>query len=230
MTIKNSLSIIKASDIHKTYGKKSAAYEALRGVDLDIKQGESIAIVGKSGSGKSTLMHLLAGLDTPSSGALRWGDKQLNDMNEKQLTNLRNRRIGFVFQQFFLQPTLTVIENTYLPLKIAGVSLSKRKQAAEVALNAVDLADKANNRATDLSGGQKQRVAIARALVGEPDVVFADEPTGNLDTETGQQVIELLFTLQKERGITLVIVTHDADLAKKCDRTIHIQDGKVVTQ
>lgn len=230
MPTKNSATIIKTSNIHKTYGKKSSAYEALRGIDLDIKQGESIAIVGKSGSGKSTLMHLLAGLDSPSTGTLLWGDKSLQDMSENQLTALRNQRIGFVFQQFFLQPSLTVMENTYLPLKIAGVSPSKRKQAARAALQAVNLADKADNRATDLSGGQKQRVAIARALVGEPEVVFADEPTGNLDTETGKQVIELLFRLQKERGITLVIVTHDVDLAKQCDRTIYIQDGKVVKQ
>ena len=228
MLTKNSATIIKASDIHKTYGKKSTAYEALRGVNLDIRKGESIAIVGKSGSGKSTLMHLLAGLDSPSSGSLLWGGRSLSNMNEDQLTALRNHRIGFVFQQFFLQPTLTVMENTYLPLKITGVGPSKRRQAAQTALQAVGLAEKANNRATDLSGGQKQRVAIARALVGEPEVVFADEPTGNLDTETGKQVIELLFKLQKERGITLVIVTHDNDLAKKCDRTVYIQDGKVV--
>lgn len=220
--------IIKASDIHKTYGKKATAYQALRGVTLDIKRGESIAIVGKSGSGKSTLMHLLAGLDSPTTGSLEWDGAPIKDMNEKQLTSLRNQRIGFVFQQFFLQPTLTVMENTYLPLKIAGVSAHKRKQAAKAALKSVGLADKANNRATDLSGGQKQRVAIARALVGKPDVVFADEPTGNLDTDTGQQVIKLLFELQKDRGITLVIVTHDDDLAKMCDRTIYISDGKVI--
>ncbi|HET9098228.1 MAG TPA: ABC transporter ATP-binding protein [Candidatus Saccharimonadales bacterium] len=228
MAQKKLVSIIKATDNHKTYGKNSTAYEALRGVNLDIKQGESIAIVGKSGSGKSTLMHLLAGLDSPSSGELLWKGERVNGMSEKQLTDLRNRNIGFVFQQFFLQPTLTVMENTYLPLKIAGISSAKRKVAAEKALKAVGLLDKASNRATDLSGGQKQRVAIARALVGQPNVIFADEPTGNLDTETGQQVIDLLFSLQKERAITLVIVTHDEDLANKCDRTIYITDGKVV--
>lgn len=228
MAQKKLASIIKATEIHKTYGKNSTAYEALRGVNLDITQGESIAIVGKSGSGKSTLMHLLAGLDSPSSGELLWKGERVNGMSEKQLTDLRNRNIGFVFQQFFLQPTLTAMENTYLPLKIAGISSARRKVAAEKALKAVGLLDKASNRATDLSGGQKQRVAIARALVGQPDVIFADEPTGNLDTETGQQVIDLLFSLQKERAITLVIVTHDEDLANKCDRTIYITDGKVV--
>lgn len=228
MPDKNYTSAIKAEDIRKTYGKKANAYEALRGISLDIKQGESIAIVGKSGSGKSTLMHLLAGLDSPTSGNLLWGETPINSMSEKQLTTLRNKSVGFVFQQFFLQPTLTVLENTYLPLKIAGASPAKRKQAALKALEDVGLGDKAGNRATDLSGGQKQRAAIARALVNEPEVVFADEPTGNLDTETGKQVIELLFKLHKERGITLVIVTHDDDLAKKCGRTIYIKDGKLV--
>lgn len=222
------LPLIKAEAIHKLYGKKSNTYEALRGINIDIHQGESIAIVGKSGSGKSTLMHLLAGLDHPTSGTLFWGTESLKDMGEKQLTALRNKRIGFVFQQFFLQPTLTVMENAYLPLKIVGTRPRSRREVALAALDAVGIKDKANNRVTDLSGGERQRVAIARALVGQPEVIFADEPTGNLDTETGQQVIDLLFRLQKERGITLVIVTHDTDLAKKCDRTIYIQDGKVV--
>jgi putative ABC transport system ATP-binding protein len=225
---KQSTQVIAATDVHKTYGKKANAYEALRGVDLNVQQGESIAIVGKSGSGKSTLMHVLAGLDRVTSGQVMWDGKVISAMNEKQLTTLRNQRVGFIFQQFFLQPTLTVLENTFLPLKIAGISGSQRKQRALEALQAVGLSDKANNRATDLSGGQKQRVAIARALISEPSVIFADEPTGNLDTETGQQVIDTLFKLQKERGITLVIVTHDSDLAKKCDRIINIQDGRMV--
>lgn len=224
----NSVPIIVADDLKKTYGKKANAYQALRGVNLSINQGESIAIVGKSGSGKSTLMHLMAGLDQPSSGELLWENRSLATMNERQLTDLRNSRVGFIFQQFFLQPTLTVLENTVLPLKIGGVASRQRNQRGLAVLKAVDLLDKASNRATDLSGGQRQRVAIARALTNEPSVIFADEPTGNLDTETGQQVINLLFNLQKERGLTLVIVTHDEDLAKRCDRTLHIQDGKVV--
>jgi len=220
--------LIRTTDLRKSYGKKDSAYEALRGIDVAIAQGESIAIVGKSGSGKSTLMHLLAGLDHPTSGKVLWDGKSLTDMNERQLTDLRNTRVGFIFQQFFLQPTLTVMENTYLPLKIAGISPGKRKQLATESLKAVGLLDKANNRATDLSGGQRQRVAIARALINNPDVIFADEPTGNLDSETGQQVIQLLFDLQKQRDITLVVVTHDQDLAKRCDRIIDIRDGKVV--
>lgn len=222
--------IIKAANVHKTYGKKTSIYEALRGIDINVSAGESIAIVGKSGSGKSTLMHLLAGLDHVSDGSIKWNDKDLSTMNDNQLTELRSSRVGFIFQQFFLQPTLTVIENTYLPLKIAGVSLSKRKKQANEVLKAVGLLDKANNRATDLSGGQRQRVAIARALINNPEVIFADEPTGNLDSETGQQVIDLLFELQKKHNIALVIVTHDEDLAKRCDRIINIRDGKVVKQ
>lgn len=220
--------MIVAEKIYKIYGKKESAYEALRGVDLTIKDGESIAIIGKSGSGKSTLMHLLAGLDHPSKGQVTWEAQSLARMNESRLANLRNTRIGFVFQQFFLQPTLTVLENTMLPLKIAGLAPAERKRRGREALKAVDLLDKANNRATDLSGGQRQRVAIARALINNPSVIFADEPTGNLDTETGQQVIALLFRLHKERNITLVIVTHDNELARRCDRIVHIQDGKVV--
>ena len=221
--------LIKTTDLHKSYGKKANVYEALRGIDLSITPGESIAIVGKSGSGKSTLMHLLAGLDRATSGEVLWDDRSLTNMTEKELTNLRNTRIGFIFQQFFLQPTLTVIENTYLPLKIAGASPNKRKKAATEALKAVDMLDKANNRATDLSGGQRQRAAIARALINEPDVIFADEPTGNLDSETGQQVINLLFDLHKKRNITLIIVTHDEELAKRCNRVINIRDGKIVS-
>ena len=220
--------VIVATAVQKTYGKKANAYDALRGIDLTVNHGESIAIVGKSGSGKSTLMHVLAGLDHPSQGTVAWDGQALAAMGERQLTRLRNRKVGFIFQQFFLQPTLTVLENTYLPLKIAGVSAEQRKQRSLDALRAVGLEDKANNRATDLSGGQKQRVAIARALINQPEVIFADEPTGNLDTETGQQVIDLLFKLQQERGITLVIVTHDEDLAKKCNRIINIQDGRIV--
>jgi ABC-type lipoprotein export system ATPase subunit len=219
--------MIAVDRVHKVYGKKEGAYEALRGVDLAIQDGESLAIIGKSGSGKSTLMHLLAGLDHPTRGTVAWDDRSLAVMNERQLTHLRNSRIGFIFQQFFLQPTLTVLENVMLPLKIAGVGPTQRKSQARDALKAVDLLDKANNRATDLSGGQRQRVAIARALVNRPSVIFADEPTGNLDTETGQQVIDLLFQLQKDRNITLVIVTHDNELARRCDRTVHIKDGKV---
>lgn len=220
--------MITVESLHKTYGKRENAYEALRGIDLTIADGESIAIVGKSGSGKSTLMHLLAGLDQPTAGQVLWNKQALARMNEKQLAKLRNVNVGFVFQQFFLQPTLTVLENTTLPLKIAGSSPTLRKKRGLDVLEEVGLREKANNRATDLSGGERQRVAIARALIDNPQVIFADEPTGNLDTETGKQIEALLFRLHQERHITLVIVTHDVDLAKRCDRTINIKDGKAV--
>lgn len=220
--------MITVENLHKTYGKKDSAYDALRGIDLTIADGESLAIVGKSGSGKSTLMHLLAGLDQPTSGQVLWNKQALERMNEKQLAKLRNANVGFVFQQFFLHPTLTVLENTTLPLRIAGSSPALRKKRGLEVLAEVSLREKANNRATDLSGGERQRVAIARALINNPQIIFADEPTGNLDTETGKQVETLLFRLQQERRITLIIVTHDLDLAKRCDRAIHIQDGKVV--
>jgi putative ABC transport system ATP-binding protein len=220
--------MITVGDIHKSYGKKDSLYEALRGVSLTIGQGESVAIVGKSGSGKSTLMHLLAGLDHPTTGTISWQGQTLESMNEHQRADLRNQQVGFIFQQFFLQPTMTVLENTVLPLQISGASASLCTTRGREVLRDVGLLEKANNRATDLSGGQRQRVAIARALINEPSVIFADEPTGNLDTDTGQQVIAVLFKLQKERNITLVIVTHDQELARRCDRIIHIQDGKVM--
>lgn len=220
--------MIAAESLYKTYGKKDSTYAALRGIDLTIADGESLAIVGKSGSGKSTLMHVLAGLDQPTTGQVLWDKQTLAGMNERQLAKLRNTNIGFVFQQFFLQPTLSVLENTTLPLKIASSPPTLRKKRGLDVLAEVGLREKANNRATDLSGGERQRVAIARVLIENPQVIFADEPTGNLDTETGKQVVTLLFRLQQERHITLIIVTHDLDLAKRCDRAIHIQDGKVV--
>jgi putative ABC transport system ATP-binding protein len=220
--------LLQTSQLHKTYGKRENAYEALRGIDLKIARGESVAIIGKSGSGKSTLMHLLAGLDSATTGKVEVAGHDLAALSEAELTSLRNHKFGFIFQQFFLQPRLSVLENVALPLNIAGVAPAERKARALAVLEQVGLADKADSRAVDLSGGQKQRVAIARALVTRPEVIFADEPTGNLDTETGRIVTKLLFDLHKQHNITLVIVTHDADLAKLCDRTIRIQDGKVV--
>jgi putative ABC transport system ATP-binding protein len=223
----NYATMLTATKVHKTYGKGSAAYEALRGLSLTIQQGESVAIVGKSGSGKSTLMHLLAGLDSPTSGSISFDNENLASLSESTLANLRNDAFGFIFQQFFLQPSLTVLENVALPLKIRGMSKRAREEQAMQALREVGLEDKAKNRATDLSGGQKQRAAIARALAGGPEVIFADEPTGNLDTENGAIIEKLLFSLQREKGITLVIVTHDAELANKCDTIIVMKDGVI---
>ena len=220
--------IIKTTNLTKTYGKKSSVFTALDNVNLEIQRGESVAIIGKSGSGKSTLMHLLALLDMPTSGSVRIGGKDASKLKNRQVNRLRNRRFGFVFQQFFMNSRDNVLNNVMLPLRIAGVSPSERKKRALEALQIVELADKAKSRANDLSGGQKQRVCIARALVNDPAVIFADEPTGNLDSTTGKLVEDLLFSLNKEKGITLIIVTHDADLAERCHRQIHIKDGQLV--
>ncbi len=220
--------VLRAEALIRTYGKGDTAFSALKGVDLAIDRGESLAIVGKSGSGKSTLMHLLALLDRPTSGRVAVHGQDASGLSQRDLNRLRNAEFGFVFQQFFLTAGQSVFENVSLPLVIAGVAPKERRRRTMDALDALGLADKATNRATDLSGGQKQRVVVARALVGEPSVIFADEPTGNLDTATGGQVEDILFRLRRERGITLVVVTHDHDLAARCDRSVTIADGLVV--
>jgi putative ABC transport system ATP-binding protein len=219
--------ILEARSVHKTYGKGSGAYEALRGVDLAIAPGEAVAILGKSGSGKSTLMHLLAGLDRPTTGTINYHGRSLAGLRERDMANFRSQHVGFIFQQFFLQPTLSVLENVVLPLKIAGTGRRERNAKAAAALEKVGLTEWANHRATDLSGGQKQRAAIARAIVSAPDIIFADEPTGNLDSETGRAVMKALFDLQKSSGLTLIIVTHDPDVAKLCRRHVRIADGRL---
>lgn len=220
--------LIKVSHLSKTYGKHATAFKALKDVSLSIKEGETVAIVGKSGSGKSTLMHLLALLDTPTSGTITLSGKNTSSLSRRQLNRIRNQKFGFVFQQFFMNPGDTVLENVLLPLKISGTRLGTRKKLALEAIDQVGLSDKARVKANDLSGGQKQRVCIARAIVNNPKVIFADEPTGNLDSATGDKIIKILFNLNKKRGVTLVIVTHDEDLAKKCNRQIHIADGRIV--
>ncbi|WP_159499682.1 ABC transporter ATP-binding protein [Microbacterium sp. 18062] len=222
-----SIPILEARDIHKAYGRGQARFEALKGVSLQVVAGESIAIVGKSGSGKSTLMHLLALLDAPDGGELLVEGQDAAGIGARQVSRLRNEDFGFVFQQFFLIPNASVLENVVLPLKIAGAGARERKERGMAALEQLELADKAKNRATNLSGGQKQRVVIARALVADPKVIFADEPTGNLDTATGLLVEDILFDLNRERGITLVIVTHDPELAARCDRQVFVRDGLI---
>ncbi len=221
--------IIEAKKLSKTYGKRGTAFTALKDINLKIAEGESVAIVGKSGSGKSTLMHLLALLDKPTHGEVLIDGINANKLKPKQLNKLRNSRFGFVFQQFFMNVNDTVLENVMLPLKIGKVNRFSRKKRAMDALKIVELESKARNKANDLSGGQKQRVCIARAIVNEPKIIFADEPTGNLDSATGDKIIDLLFNLNKERGVTLIIVTHDEDLAKLCDRIVRISDGKIIS-
>lgn len=221
--------VIEAKNLVKVYGKRSSAFTALKKVSLAIQRGESVAIVGKSGSGKSTLMHTLALLDRPTSGSIYVNGIDSTKLKRKELNKLRNKSFGFVFQQFFMNPNDTVLENVVLPLKIAGVKRRERRRKAEAALRTVGLSERAKFKATDLSGGQKQRVCIARAIVNNPDIIFADEPTGNLDSATGDKVIKLLFDLNRDRGVTLIIVTHDEDLAKMCDRQIRVMDGQIVS-
>jgi len=220
-------SVLSTNNLSKQYGSGATRFDALTGVTIDIAAGESVAIVGKSGSGKSTLMHLLALLDSPTSGELRVDGINAVDLKGSRLNTLRNRTFGFVFQQFFLTPNTTVLDNVMLPLKIAKIGSRERKRRAMATLEKLELTDKAKNRATDLSGGQKQRVVIARALVNNPRIIFADEPTGNLDSATSAVVEDLLFELNEKQGITLVIVTHDEELAARASRRIYLRDGRV---
>ena len=211
----------------KIYGKKKNQFTALKNVSLNIPTGASVAILGKSGSGKSTLMHAISGLDRPQHGQVIIDGQDILQLKPKRVDEFRAKKIGFIFQSFFVQGNESVVDNVSLPLEIARLPRKKRAHKINAALKAVDLYDKRKNRAKDLSGGQKQRLAIARAIVGDPQILFADEPTGNLDSETGAKVEELLFDYNKQKGVTLIVVTHDADLAKKCDHQIIIKDGRI---
>ena len=219
--------MLEAINLSNTYISDGISYDALRAVDLKIGKGERAAITGRSGSGKSTLMHLLACLDEPTGGSVVFDGKDISNLSEREQNVLRSEKFGFVFQQFFLNGRETVLENVALPLRIRGWRESKTRSAAKAALASVELSDKAGKRAKDLSGGEKQRVCVARALVGEPQMIFADEPTGNLDSTTGKLLEEMLFQLNDARGITLVIVTHDPDLARRCGRVVNIKDGRI---
>lgn len=221
--------VLETENLVKVYGKGETRFDALKGLTLEIRRGESVAIIGKSGSGKSTLMHLMALLDRPSQGVVALDGQPVSELSGKEINGLRNERFGFVFQQFFLNANQSVLENVVLPLKIAGVGKRERNRLGMEALERLDMADKAKNRATALSGGQKQRACIARALVTKPAVIFADEPTGNLDSATSAVVEDILFGLQREQGITLVVVTHDDDLANRCDRRINLADGEITS-
>src|SRR5688572_19670348 len=221
--------MLEVRSLSKTFTSDGVDYTALRDVDLRIERGECIAIVGKSGSGKSTLMHLLACLDMPTSGQVFVEGEETSVLRERAKNKLRNERFGFVFQQFFLNGRETVFENVVLPMRIRGANRTVISADAAAALEAVDLQDKAQKKAKDLSGGEKQRVCIARALVGHPQVIFADEPTGNLDSQTGASVENILLELNRNKGITLVIVTHDDDLAGRCDRLVEMKDGRIIS-
>ncbi len=219
--------MIELKNVTKVYGKKKNQFTALKNISLTIPTGASVAILGKSGSGKSTLMHAISGLDKPQKGQVIIDGQDILQLKPKRVDEFRAKKIGFIFQSFFVQGNESVIDNVSLPLEIARLPRKKRAHKINAALKAVDLYDKRKNRAKDLSGGQKQRLAIARAIVGDPQIIFADEPTGNLDSETGAKVEGLLFDYNKQKGVTLIVVTHDVDLAKKCDYQIIIKDGRV---
>lgn len=219
--------MIELRNVTKTYGKKQNSFTALENVSFEIPSGASVAILGKSGSGKSTLMHAMSGLDRPQQGEVLIDGENILKLKQKQVDKFRAQKIGFIFQSFFVQANETVFDNVSLPLEIANVPYRLRKQRIETALANVDLSDKLRSKARNLSGGQKQRLAIARAIVNEPQIIFADEPTGNLDSTTGEKVEDLLFSYNRDKGATLIIVTHDKELGAKCDIIIHIKDGKV---
>jgi putative ABC transport system ATP-binding protein len=221
---------VVARDLTRTYKLEGLSVDALRGVSLDIAPGDHVALVGPSGSGKSTLMHLLGGLDRPTSGSLVIGGRDIARLSAGDLARLRNETIGFVFQAFHLLPRTSAVDNVALPLVYRGLRAGERRRRAAAMLDRVGLAHRMGHRPSQLSGGEQQRVAIARALVTEPVVLLADEPTGNLDTVTGQSVLGLLEELNSERGVALVIVTHDRDVAGRARRQVVMRDGVVVTQ
>lgn len=220
------MALIDLDTVVKTYEMGETTVEALRGTDLTIEKGEFIAIMGPSGSGKSTLMNMIGALDTPSDGMVVVEEQDIADLTRSELAVLRSRIVGFVFQQFNLISTMTALENVALPMLFRGISRSKRHERARMLLDRVELSDRYSHTPQELSGGQQQRVSIARALANDPDIVLADEPTGNLDTETGDRVMELLTELNDE-GKTIIMVTHDPHDAEYADRIVDIQDGVI---
>src|SRR4051812_23621362 len=220
------MGLITTQDLWKTYVMGTEEIHALRGVDIAIDKGEYVAIMGPSGSGKSTLMNLIGCLDTPTKGSYLLNEKQVSQMNDNELARIRNEEIGFVFQTFNLLPRATALHNVELPLVYAGVPAKERQDRAKEALRRVELDNRMSHKPNELSGGQRQRVAVARALVNNPSILLADEPTGNLDSKTGVEIMALFERLH-QTGNTIVLVTHEADIADHAHRIIHIRDGKV---
>ena len=220
--------LIAVQDLHKTYTVGTQSVPAVRGVDLEIRRGEYVAIMGTSGSGKSTLMNMLGCLDTPTSGSYRLNSVEVSTLTDDQLADIRNREIGFVFQTFNLLPRSTALQNVELPLVYAGIKPAVRHQRVVEAIRAVGLTDRGTHKPNELSGGQRQRVAIARALVNHPSLILADEPTGNLDSTTSDEIMEILKGLN-QAGHTIVLVTHEPDIAARCRRIVRLADGRIVS-
>ncbi len=221
-------SIIKLEDVWKIYMLDETEVPAVRGINVDIREGEFVSIIGKSGSGKSTTLNLVGCLDNATKGKIFLDGKDISKLDEKELARVRGRKIGFVFQTFNLIPSLNTVDNVKLPMIFQGYDDEKMDKRAKMLLDMVDLGHRLDHKPSSLSGGERQRIAIARALANDPEVILADEPTGNLDTKTGEQILKFLIKLNKEKGKTLIIVTHDMYVANKADRLIKLQDGKVV--
>jgi lipoprotein-releasing system ATP-binding protein len=219
--------LLIARGVTKNYTMGRRLLKVLRGVDLTVIRGEFLALRGASGAGKSTLLHLLGGLDSPNAGEIRFGDKNLAGMSEPELTQFRNRRVGFVFQAYHLLPELDALENVCLPARVARVPFAEAEMQGRELLGRVGLQDRVEHKPYELSGGEQQRVAIARALINKPELVLADEPTGNLDSHTGGEIIELLCSLLAERNATLLIATHDANIAARAPKVVELVDGQI---
>ncbi len=220
--------LIQVQQLSKSFGNGAKKIEVLKGIDLTLLEGERTSIVGASGVGKTTLLHILGALDRPTSGKVLWGGRDIFALNEKELALFRNREIGFVFQFHHLLPEFNALENTMMPCLIQGLSEREASDRAEVILSQVGLKERMTHKPGELSGGEQQRVAVARALVLEPKILLADEPTGNLDTQTGESVFALLQELNQIKGVTLIIVTHNLQLAAQLPRQIHLLDGKAI--
>ena len=224
------MALLDLQGVTKDYPLGSTVVNALRGLDLSIEKGEIVAIMGPSGSGKSTLMHILGALDTPTEGEARLEGQDLRGMNEDALVTVRGKKVGFVFQTFNLIQSLTAQQNVELPMTFLGVKKAARAERAEALLEKVGLADRVTHRPNELSGGERQRVAIARALANNPEILLADEPTGNLDSETGKTILDLLKKLCEDEGKTMILITHDPDAAAIADRIVRLRDGRVIEE